>query len=914
MIQLSGKTKTPKKMFKEDNMKKLLSLLTGVLCFTMAVVSLTFFSASAASTSKSSAENITVGQNINGRLDTFSTHWYKIVPTKTQYYRFTFQNQSIEARTGLAITDSMLNLFLGQMKVTVYNSLDRALSEISIRCGYEGYSSLLLQEGETYYITLSSTVPGNYTVITNEFADIAGNTFRQANQTTATGQTISSIDGDGDEDWFCFTADSDRSYYNFELENISGTGTMYFYLYEYVEGAGDFPLRSIFDFYAYKGGTSSKNILLVPNHKYYYRVTASSSSTGGYRIDVDRRLDSAGNDAETAYAIDTGVMATSSIDGANDVDYYIFETEDYEAYYHFYVDSTNISDYVSIYVKDSINNIMLSPGDHSHYKKAATYNVKLEPNTKYYLILKSATTGNYKFEISAKKDEYANDVANAGEVQLGREYLSSIDGTNDIDCISFTTASYEAYYHFYVDSTNISDYVSIYVKDSINNIMLSPGDHSHYKKAATYDVKLEPNTKYYLILKSATTGNYKFKITPERDGADTKEAAERFSVNYIIQSKLETDSDIDYYKITVNSEQNYRLRFYKESGYASYAYLYSDRDSQKTYVYTSGDSYECVYLEEGTYYIKVCGYNGFYTVVLADCGDGHCETSKCTAKATTSSNGSQKIVCSRCGKQLSTSPVAKIASVALSKTEFLYNGAVQKPSIVIKDADGNKIKSFSAVWSDSSSRSVGTYTVKIVMTGNYSGTFTKTYKINLPATAKVKFTSPSSSSVTISWSKVSTASGYAVYKYNSSTKKYTLIKELGNKTSYTVKGLKAGTKYTFAVRAFKTVNGTKYYSDYKKLNTATITTAPKISKVTAGTKSASVKWNKVSGASGYQIYVATSKNGTYKKVATAKNASSVIKSLKKGKTYYFKVRTYKTVDGVNIYSAFSATKSVKIKK
>ena len=61
--------------------------------------------------------------------------------------------------------------------------------------------------------------------------------------------------------------------------------------------------------------------------------------------------------------------------------------------------------------------------------------------------------------------------------------------------------------------------------------------------------------------------------------------------------------------------------------------------------------------------------------------------------------------------------------------------------------------------------------------------------------------------------------------------------------------------------------------------------------------------------------MATSKNGKYKKVKTVKSVSTTKytkSSLKKGKTYYFKVRSYKTVNGEKVYSEYSDVK-VKVK-
>jgi hypothetical protein len=82
-------------------------------------------------------------------------------------------------------------------------------------------------------------------------------------------------------------------------------------------------------------------------------------------------------------------------------------------------------------------------------------------------------------------------------------------------------------------------------------------------------------------------------------------------------------------------------------------------------------------------------------------------------------------------------------------------------------------------------------------------------------------------------------------------------------------------------------------------------------------KSAKLTWKKVTGATGYEVYRSTKKKSGYKKVATIKKASTVKytkKKLKKGKTYYFKIRAYRTVNGKNVYSKFTSAKKVKIKK
>ena len=79
-------------------------------------------------------------------------------------------------------------------------------------------------------------------------------------------------------------------------------------------------------------------------------------------------------------------------------------------------------------------------------------------------------------------------------------------------------------------------------------------------------------------------------------------------------------------------------------------------------------------------------------------------------------------------------------------------------------------------------------------------------------------------------------------------------------------------------------------------------------------KSAKISWSGVSSAEGYEVYRATSKNGTYKKLATVKSKSYTDKTCKAGKTYYYKVRAYKNAKGTKIQGKLSSAVSVKTKK
>lgn len=85
-----------------------------------------------------------------------------------------------------------------------------------------------------------------------------------------------------------------------------------------------------------------------------------------------------------------------------------------------------------------------------------------------------------------------------------------------------------------------------------------------------------------------------------------------------------------------------------------------------------------------------------------------------------------------------------------------------------------------------------------------------TIDVKKPAQIKNIKATPSSTSIKLSWNKVSDATGYYVFFYNATTKKYTSIGSTKS-TSYNVKNLTVGTNYKLAVQAYKTVGGKNYW-------------------------------------------------------------------------------------------------------
>ena len=106
------------------------------------------------------------------------------------------------------------------------------------------------------------------------------------------------------------------------------------------------------------------------------------------------------------------------------------------------------------------------------------------------------------------------------------------------------------------------------------------------------------------------------------------------------------------------------------------------------------------------------------------------------------------------------------------------------------------------------------------------------------------------------------------------------------------------------------------YILYAKWTKVKVAKASLTSAKNSKSKQILLKYKKVSGAKGYEISYSTDKK--FKKAVTKKNTaktSYTISKLKKGKTYYVRIRAYKVDSiGKKVYGKYSSVKKVKISK
>lgn len=185
-----------------------------------------------------------------------------------------------------------------------------------------------------------------------------------------------------------------------------------------------------------------------------------------------------------------------------------------------------------------------------------------------------------------------------------------------------------------------------------------------------------------------------------------------------------------------------------------------------------------------------------------------------------------------------------------------------------------------------------------------------------PRATKVTSVANATSNVTVSWNKVSKASGYYVYR-STDGKKFTKIATV--KSASTVKyndkkATKNGQKYVYKVVTYYNGNQ-KVSSAYSAVKTGYRLSTMKVSSLkNKKGKKVYIKWKKNSKSTGYQIKYVTGKSKAKTVKASSKAKTKTISKLKKGKTYKVRIRSYKKVSNVTYYSAWSKQKSVKIKK
>ena len=236
-------------------------------------------------------------------------------------------------------------------------------------------------------------------------------------------------------------------------------------------------------------------------------------------------------------------------------------------------------------------------------------------------------------------------------------------------------------------------------------------------------------------------------------------------------------------------------------------------------------------------------------------------------------------------------------------TTLPYNGKAQAPDVVATGLVGGD-------------RCTVTVTGEKKKLGTYTATASKLSNTNykLPDVRTRKFTIKKGT-ISIA-STASVVKGRTVALKVSGGAKVTWKSGNASIATVTAKGVVKGIAPGKVTITVKDAGNSCYNKATKKVTVTVMPASPTgVSAKNNKAKATTVTWKAMSGITGYELQASmdkTFKTGVKKASAKALATSAVFKSLTKGKTWYIRVRCYKTVSGKKIYSAWGAVKAVKV--
>ncbi|MGN0522239.1 MAG: hypothetical protein ACI4IQ_06340, partial [Eubacterium sp.] len=407
-----------------------------------------------------------------------------------------------------------------------------------------------------------------------------------------------------------------------------------------------------------------------------------------------------------------------------------------------------------------------------------------------------------------------NSIATATNISLATSYSGYITETNEKDVYKFTLStsgriaiSLTAYvqtlsfYVYNIDGETVWDNTYVYWNDNTQQISLTPS------------IDLTSGTYYFAIVRSYPdrTGSYSFKISFSSAGESFKEtksgtnnsvaSASSIALGNSYKGQLALNDERDVYKFTLSTSGRIAISLTAYVQTLSF-YIYNiDGETvwDNTYVYWNDNTQQIsltpsIDLTSGTYYFAIVrsypDRTGSYSfkISFSSAGESFKETKSGTNNSVASASS---IALGNSYKgQLALNDERDLYKFSLNsstKIKISLTAYIQTLSFYIYDLNGNTIwDSTYQYWDDNTHKIVlsttldlsgGTYYFAIVRaygdrTGNYNFNVDRVITVSKPSSLKVS--SRKTTSLKLSWGKVSGVSGYELQQYKSN--KWTTIK------------------------------------------------------------------------------------------------------------------------------------------
>lgn len=241
-----------------------------------------------------------------------------------------------------------------------------------------------------------------------------------------------------------------------------------------------------------------------------------------------------------------------------------------------------------------------------------------------------------------------------------------------------------------------------------------------------------------------------------------------------------------------------------------------------------------------------------------------------------------------------------INEITINKDKFVYTGEEIKPKVTVKYEGKKLVENTDYAIYYSNNTNVGVGNVVVIGINNYTGSLSKEFNIIAKDITKVNIkidlSNKKYTGKAIKTNIVLTDNNYTLKENTDYTVKYSNNSKIG-KVTVTITG-----KNSYSGTITKTFTIIPRTTEIKSIKSTILRTV-------------TIKWEKDTSIDGYEIYRSTSKTGKYSLVKTLNRnnkTQNIFVAQKKG-TYYYKIRTYKVVEGVKIYSEFSSIKETKVK-
>ncbi len=235
--------------------------------------------------------------------------------------------------------------------------------------------------------------------------------------------------------------------------------------------------------------------------------------------------------------------------------------------------------------------------------------------------------------------------------------------------------------------------------------------------------------------------------------------------------------------------------------------------------------------------------------------------------------------------------------------------AVYSSKVTYKSSDKNVV----TVSSSGKIKAVGIGKATITVTSSDGSKLSKTIAVTVnPQKVKtLKKTEATADSVILTWSKITNATGYKLYKYNATKKTWDCISTT-SKTSFTDKNIAMGDTAKYKVRAYTKLKTATHYGEYSPELEVVMAKPGTVSKLTAAAAEnyAKLSWKAAENANGYRVYLYDSKTEKFVKKVSTTSLEAKITGLKDNTEYKFAVQAYYKISSDKVVFSDKQTETV----